>query len=554
MASDMVPVVPPTIRTVRVPDQAGGGERVTRQLLLTLCKWKRLILGLTVAFVVAAAVAMILKAPVRTATAKILVKSDRTPLTISGLSSPSSKMPYSPQVLQSEVEMFKSREVLLPVARQLLAERRKQPAEAIPAADVEEAIEDLRSDLAPVALPDTNVIQVTYFAATSERAITTLERVFDQYMRAHSEAYSGSGRLLKFYERERDRLGTELAAEEERLRQWQAATRVVSVEGETASHLQMLADRERALAQTTAELQALRSRIEQVRAQLAGQPERILVTHEQVRNPVLARLEGDLAAAEAAMRDTERNPLVAKLRADLVTAEVALHDQRQRYTDKDRSVVEKQEQVAMLKRELDTAVRAGEQAGEERVAALRRELEAARSQGDVVGRRTTEPNPLRDALQKELGHGVGQLSALTSQKLELEKQVGHLATALAGFRDKKIEADRRARAIALRQDAYLLYGKKLEEAHISAGLDREHLANIAVIEKPYATPYSDLVKRLALVVLAGLVGFAAGTGIAFSREFFSNSLRTPDDIEYYVGLPVLATIPAFPKPPLALAR
>src|SRR5688572_25752723 len=100
--------------TTRLQDEIHGGG-TAKQLFIGILKWKWLIVMLFLAFTVAAGVAMYMKPPVRTATAKILLKPDRVSLQMSGVSaSVGGKLPYPAQVLQSEVELIKSREVLIP--------------------------------------------------------------------------------------------------------------------------------------------------------------------------------------------------------------------------------------------------------------------------------------------------------------------------------------------------------------------------------------------------------------------------------------------------------
>jgi capsular polysaccharide biosynthesis protein len=41
-------------------------------------------------------------------------------------------------------------------------------------------------------------------------------------------------------------------------------------------------------------------------------------------------------------------------------------------------------------------------------------------------------------------------------------------------------------------------------------------------------------------IVAGLV---LALGVALGVEYFDNTLRTPDDVERYLGLPVVAIIP-----------
>src|SRR5262245_27075093 len=287
----------------------GGGT--AKQLFMVIFKWKRLILMMFVAFSVAAGVAMYIKPPVRTAAAKILLKADRVSLQISGYGgSVGGKLPYPPQVMQSEVELIKSREVLLPVAKRILVGEGR-PEQDLNDGEIEARVASLRNNTMPVAFPDSSVIQLTYFAETSEEAVRVLRLILEQYMVQHEIVYTGCTKLLTFYEQERDRVGAQLRAAEEQLKKWQDAHNVVSIDEQISRLIMTLAERERALQQGEAEL--------------------------------------------AAGRENIRDILVAKLQGDLVSAEVALQDVLQRYTESDRRVQERREQVALIKKELQTA-------------------------------------------------------------------------------------------------------------------------------------------------------------------------------------------------------
>jgi uncharacterized protein involved in exopolysaccharide biosynthesis len=502
MAQDIIPAG--SFYPVRSQEE-NLGWKATKQLFFVIFKWQRLILSLFLAFAVAAGIALLLKPPVRTATTKILLKADRVPLQISGLSNLSGKVAYSPQIMQSEVEVFMSREVLLPVAKKLLSGNGKTEKD-VGAGEVEAMIASLANSTVPVALPETNVIQVTYFARTAEEAEQTLGLIVDQYLEQQANIQSGSTKLLKFYDQEKERVGAELVEAEEQLKKLQEKNNTVSVDAEIPRQLEMAAGREKALQEVEAEIEATRAKIASLKKQLSSQPERSMM-----------------------MREVVRNPLVTKLKGDLVAAELALQDLLQRYTDKDRRVQEKREQIAHLKKELADA-----------------------EKEEVIGRETTGSNPLREVMEKDLAAAQALLASLASQREIVRGQVRDASAVLAGLRGKKVETDRLSRVVDLRKEAVMLYGKKMEEARIAAGLGREQLANVAMIEKPHATLSTDLIKRIAMVLLAAIVGMGLGMGIAFGFEFFNNSLRTQEDVEYYLGLPVLAAIPDLQGRPLAL--
>jgi uncharacterized protein involved in exopolysaccharide biosynthesis len=254
-----------------------------------------------------------------------------------------------------------------------------------------------------------------------------------------------------------------------------------------------------------------------------------------------------------ALKDVERHPLVGKLKTDVVTAEVQLQDLLQRYTEKDRRVQEKHEQIANLKRELANVETQAEAAARTRVEQLRRELASASKEIEIVGRETTGVNLLRDELEKAWSTAQASATSLDAQRATLLRQVRESAATLNTLGEKKLEADRLTRAVDVQREAYLLYAKKLEEARIAARLDKEQLADVSVAEQPQLIADNQRRTRLMMVGLSSIVGLALGLAIAFALELANNTLRTRSDVEYYLGVPVLAVIPDAKSRQLALA-
>jgi len=480
--------------------EAGGIAEITKQVCFVAFKWNRLIVSVFLVFTIAAAIAMWLKPPVRVATAEILIKVDRLPMQISGLAGRADKTQVV-QIMNSEVQLIESRQVLEAVAIKLLS----RPGKKIDKDDLEAKISSLTASVFPVPLPDSNVLQVTYLAQTGEEAARTLGLIIDEYIEAQAAIQSGSNRLLKFYEHEKQRVEAELRQAEDQLNQWQGKNQTVSISQEITSRIELLEHRRKELQQSDAMLQGTKAKVAVVRSQLNAQPERLLTGQDQVSNP-----------------------LAMKLKEQLVTAEVALQELLGRFTEKHRTVVEKKEQIALLKKEL------------------------AAAQENIIGRETTALNPLKENLKQQLADAQAHLSSVTSQKEIVGKQVDEASSALAGMREKKVKIDELSRLVELHKDAFMLYGKKLEEGRIATGLGKEQLANVALIGPARATTGTDLTKRLIMICLSAFVGLALGMAIAFGLEFLNNALRTRQDVEYYLGVPVLATVPELPPRPLML--
>jgi uncharacterized protein involved in exopolysaccharide biosynthesis len=551
---------------------------------LTLFKWYRLILAFGLAVAVVAGIAMLLRPALPTAAAKILIKTGQDMLPISGLPAPMGRP--SDEFLQTEAQLFSSRVVLLPVARALRQERGETPS----AAQLDADISALRSGLAVSVVPGTTMLQAQKSSRSQGEAEQILGKMIDSYVDQHATSYAGPAGLLAFFEREASTAAAHLRDAEERLQRWREANDIAAAENQLTVQSNMVGEFDAGLRRTDVEIEGTRAQIQALTQDIAGLPRESVTGREQMANPLIARLKSDIAteeatlvdpnrsavierlrteisAAEIAARDATAAPIVTKLRGDLVTAELALADLRQRYFDEDRHVKEKLEQVERLKQEIGTAERDAmkaaserlqnlrqelataqrevERAAHERIAKLRAQLKAAEHEREVFGRQTLAPNPLRQSLDRDLATARARLTTLISQREGLRHQVQEAKAGLLRLQDKRLDADRIAREVELAKGVYLQNAKRLEDARLTVGLRKHQLTNVAVIEPPRASAGSRSLRHVALVsALGAVVGVGLGVAVALALDFFNWALRTPEDVEFYLGVPALAAIPA----------
>ena len=134
---------------------------------------------------------------------------------------------------------------------------------------------------------------------------------------------------------------------------------------------------------------------------------------------------------------------------------------------------------------------------------------------------------------------AGLKAKLKNQKLHITAYQEELKT-LDGFGKRMNELERQ---VAIDEANYKLYLTMFEEAKISESMDKQKIANVSVIEP--AVPIMEPVKpkKKLNVLIGGFLGFFAGIGMAFFAEFIRPVFRTREDIDQFLGLPVLATVP-----------
>src|SRR5262245_5232435 len=87
--------------------------------------------------------------------------------------------------------------------------------------------------------------------------------------------------------------------------------------------------------------------------------------------------------------------------------------------------------------------------------------------------------------------------------------------------------------------------KRLKETGVTGGLETNNVRIVEAATPPTAPVRPRKLWNLGLSLAAGLV---LGIAVAVRLEYFDTTVRTPDDVERYIGLPVIAIIPRFETP------
>ncbi len=122
----------------------------------------------------------------------------------------------------------------------------------------------------------------------------------------------------------------------------------------------------------------------------------------------------------------------------------------------------------------------------------------------------------------------------------INQKIKFIEEQLAKLPKEEIEYARLTREVKLNEELYTLLAKRYKEAQISEA-DRVQPATIVTYAKEPTSPIRP--NRVTNLSLGGFIGFILGIIFAFIVEHLDTSIATIEEVETYLGLPVVGVIP-----------
>lgn len=95
----------------------------------------------------------------------------------------------------------------------------------------------------------------------------------------------------------------------------------------------------------------------------------------------------------------------------------------------------------------------------------------------------------------------------------------------------------------LMQSSYNTLMKRWEEARIVNTSDENTLSLISITSQPYSSGTPVFPNKRTLIPIGVLVGLITGISLGFLSEYFDHTIKRPEDIDRFIGLPTLFSIP-----------
>jgi polysaccharide biosynthesis protein PslE len=490
-----------------MPDQDPGRREeesvspTMRELAMVLFRQRKLFVGVSGLVFVLALVYALAGATYR-AHVRVLVRRGRAdpPVAAQENAPPDfSRAEVTEEELNSEVELLKDDDVLRRVveANDLTAHdwlRWLRPHEE-QAARLERATKKLANRLDVESIKKTNLIAVSYDAADPQVAAHVLQSLASVYLEKHMEVHRPRGQL-HFFDQQTGESRRQLEEAKVKLLDFTKSHDVVAAAQQRDLVLQRLNDVEASYRQTQVEMSDTEHRVQELDTQLTKLPERTITQIRTADNPELLR------ALKASLLDLELK------KTQLLTKFEPTH----------RLVREVEQQILQAK----TAIEA------ENLSPVRDE--------------TTDQDANHEWAKGELQKAQVEMKGLEAREATTSAHLAGYRTLARRLGEDAITQDDLASSEKAAQENYLLYVKKREEARMGDALDEGGIVNVAIAEQPVVPALP--VWPAGVVVLAGfLAALTSGTGAAFAADYLDPALRTPEEVQACLEIPVLASIP-----------
>lgn len=157
---------------------------------------------------------------------------------------------------------------------------------------------------------------------------------------------------------------------------------------------------------------------------------------------------------------------------------------------------------------------------------------------------TSEIEKVRTKLQMELKKEVENLKSeravLFAREQTMEKNIGDFEKDALNAGSKELRYTILQRNVTTSQNLYDTLLSKVKESRVNSSGSTSNIRIVEIASVPQDPVKPNKKKNLLLSIILGVFG---GIGLAFFMEYLDQTVRTEDDIQMYLGVPVLAVIP-----------
>ncbi len=346
-----------------------------------------------------------------------------------------------------------------------------------------------------------DIVDVAFKSTNPNEAQAAVNAVMDSYQDeslkyARAEVTS----VREFLEKQLDVTSKKLAISEEDLRAYKIANEVFALSEETKEMITNMVEFEAQLSSAQTELQIVDKKLTYLKGELIKIDEALGEEMTAISSPVSEQLRQKLIESES---------------------QLAIFLTKKGYTKNHPQLVSLRNEIDNIKRQMKTEI--------DKI------LE--------VDKYSFNPLDRRQELFTEIIATEVEYQTANAKVSALETVVEEYSMRMSGLPDAELELARLERSKAINEQIYSMLVTRYEEAKIS---EEGKLSNIRIINRA-SVPKSPVSPKVKMNILIGLLlGLGLGIGAAFLLESMNTKINNLSDVDRYVKLPILGTIPDIP--------
>jgi uncharacterized protein involved in exopolysaccharide biosynthesis len=136
-----------------------------------------------------------------------------------------------------------------------------------------------------------------------------------------------------------------------------------------------------------------------------------------------------------------------------------------------------------------------------------------------------------------------RLAALRGREVALTQQLDSYRKQMELLKTDAFELTRLERQVKLDEEAYLSYVRAAEQSRLSNAIEQSKLLRLTIVE-PAVVPMEPVGPRRGAILTFGAGGgLLLALGLAFARDRFDPTVRTPDEARQCAPIDVLTMVP-----------
>ena len=358
----------------------------------------------------------------------------------------------------------------------------------------EEAINRMINNLGVEVEQKSHVINILFEAPEAQFSQKVLNTFLELYQDHHIQVHRTQA-SPQFFQEQVEKLFVKLKEKENELEAFRASNHIASIDIQKEKLFTRIS--------------ALKGEIAEINSQIAASK-----AHNASLEQGLLGRSREVELGRVAGRKSNTSDAI---KARLFDFRIKEADLSARYPDNHRELLEVREQIKVAEE------------------ALRKE-----KQTDEI---TTGIDPTYQAMQLALETGRAELQAQIARQNALKADIKKPQEELATLVKNEITESRLKRDVSLLEEDYLQYRQDFQRTNISQALDIGKVSNLSIIQ-PATMPMEPIKPQKAINLALGfLLALFGAITFVFFREYLDDSLKTKEDVEKRLGLPVLASVP-----------